>query len=112
MKQMLLEGTDLGVACGKCGSETSVRTASNGHQFLGCARWPECNGGADIPASAILATPVQFYRSEFKEGQLILVVVDPESREKYQLKLKAAQLWFMLGDAMGIERPPDTRARQ
>lgn len=104
MKQMLLEGTDLGVPCEACGEPMLVKTAPNGHQFLGCSIYPACDATMEIPASYILATPTTFYRSEFKEGKLIIVLVNPETREKFQLKLKAVQLWNMLGDAMGINR--------
>ena len=102
MRQMLLEGTDLGVECPICGSETVVRTAENEHQFLGCTRWPDCNGTRAIPASALLATPVEYYRSEYKDERVILVVVDPETREKYQVRLTATKVLRLVADMLKV----------
>lgn len=50
-----LNGIESNVSCPLCGEKLVVRTNhKTTHQFLGCPRWPECDGKADIPEAWIM----------------------------------------------------------
>lgn len=47
-----IDGSEAHITCPNDGAKLIVRTTrKNGHQFLGCPRFPECNHTQQIPES-------------------------------------------------------------